>query len=165
MNFINEKVPEPEVEEDKSQWRKNDAQSRRLLLDSVKDHLVPQISQKKTTRKMFKNLKRLYEHNNINVTLTLRNQLSKMKMTKSESISSYFLRITELREKLRSSVELIEDKELVMTMLNGLSPSREYFIQTISGLTKLPKFDKLWENCTQEEARICSKTKTSWHLT
>ena len=42
LNFVNEKGPEPEVKEDKSQWRKNDDRARRLLVDSVKDHLVPQ---------------------------------------------------------------------------------------------------------------------------
>ena len=75
LNLFNEKVPEPEVEEDKSHWRKSDARARRILVDSVRDHLVPQILQKKTTRKMFKTLKRLFEHNIINVTLKLRNQL------------------------------------------------------------------------------------------
>ena len=57
LKLVNEKVPEPNVEEDKSRWRKSDARARRILVDSVRDHLVPQISQKKTTRKMFKALK------------------------------------------------------------------------------------------------------------
>ena len=46
LNFVNEKFPEPEAEEDKSQWRKNDAKARRILVESFKDHVVPQISQK-----------------------------------------------------------------------------------------------------------------------
>ena len=71
-----------------------------------------------------------------------------MKMTKSESISSYFMRITKLKDNLRSTGEPIEDKELVVTTLNGLPPSWESFIQTISGRTKLPKFDRLWAYCT-----------------
>ena len=58
-------------------------------MDSVKDHSVPQISEKKTTRKMFKTLKKLFEHSGINVALTLRNQLSNMKMTKFKSITYY----------------------------------------------------------------------------
>ena len=57
LKLANEKVPEPNVEEDKSHWRKSDARARRILVDSVKDHLVPQMSQKKTTMKMFKTLK------------------------------------------------------------------------------------------------------------
>ena len=43
---------------------------RRILVDSVRDHLVLQISEKTTTRKMFKTLKKLFEHNSINMTLT-----------------------------------------------------------------------------------------------
>ena len=99
---------------------------------------------------MFKTLKKIFEHSSISVTLTLRNQLSNMKMIKSESIALYFMRITELRDKLRSSVDNIEEKEFVMTTLNGFPASWESFIQTISGRTKLPKFDKLWADCTQE---------------
>ena len=62
-------------------------------MDSVRDHLVPRISKKTKARKMFKTLKKLFEHNSINVTLTLRNKLSNMKMTESENIASYFMRI------------------------------------------------------------------------
>ena len=93
------------------------------------------------------------------MTLTLRNQLSNMKMIKSESIASYFMRITELRDKSRSNGDNIGEKELVMTTLNGLPPSWESFIQTISGQTKLPKFDKLWVDCTQEETRIAARQR------
>ena len=57
LNLVSDKVPEPNVEEDKSHWRKSDARARRILVDLVRDHLVSQISQKKTTRKMFKTLK------------------------------------------------------------------------------------------------------------
>ena len=81
LQCVNEKVLEPEAEEDKPRWRKNDAKARRILVDSVRDHLVPQISEKTTTRKMFKTLKKLFEHSNIKVTHTLRNKLSNMKMT------------------------------------------------------------------------------------
>ena len=57
LKLVNEKVSGLDTEEDKSHWRKSDARARRILVDSVEDCLVPQISQKKTTRKMFKTLK------------------------------------------------------------------------------------------------------------
>jgi len=57
LKLVNEKVPEQDVEEDKSHWRKSDARARRILVNSVRDHLVPQILQTKTTMKMFKTLK------------------------------------------------------------------------------------------------------------
>ena len=62
--------------------------------------------------------------------------------------------ITELRDKLKSSGDNLEVKDLVMITLNGLPPSWDFFIQTISGGTKLPKFDKLWADCTREETKI-----------
>ena len=74
-------------------------------------------------------------------------------MTKHENIAPYFMRILELRDKLKSSGHNLEEKDLVMTTLNGLPPSWESFIQTIGGQTKLSKFDKLWAECTQEETR------------
>ena len=43
LQFVNTKVPEQEAEEDKPRWRKNDAKARRILIDSVRDHLAPQI--------------------------------------------------------------------------------------------------------------------------
>ena len=84
LKFVNEKFLEPEAKEAKSQWRKGDVKARRILVDSIKDHLVMQISENTTTINMFKTLKKLFEHGSINVTLTFRNQLSNMKMIKSE---------------------------------------------------------------------------------
>ena len=60
LKFVNEKGPEPKAEEAKSQWRKGDAKARRILVDSVKHHLVSQISEKTTARKMFKTLNKLF---------------------------------------------------------------------------------------------------------
>ena len=79
-----------------------------------------------------------------------------------------------LWDKLKSSGDNLEEKDLVITTLNGLPPSWESFIQNISGRTKLPKFDKLWADCTQEETRIAArqrlhgtqpeKIKRSYHI-
>ena len=57
LKLVNEKVLEQDVEEDKSHWRNSDARARRILVNSVRFHLVPQILRTKTTMKMFKTLK------------------------------------------------------------------------------------------------------------
>ena len=57
LKLVNEKVTEQDVEEDKSDWRKSDARARRILVNSVRDHLVHQILQTKVTMKMFNTLK------------------------------------------------------------------------------------------------------------
>ena len=40
LKLVNEKVPEQDVETDKSHWRKSDARARIILVNSVRDHLV-----------------------------------------------------------------------------------------------------------------------------
>ena len=121
------------------------------MVDSVKDHLVPQISQKTVASKMFRALRKLFEDSNINHALSLRNQLSNLKMSIPESVSSYFMRISKLKNQLRTIGDLTSDKELVMNTLNGLPPSWEAFVQSLVGKPKLPMFDRIWEVCMQEE--------------
>ena len=44
-----------------------------------------------------------------------------------------------------------------MTTLNGLPRSWESFIQGICARRRLAKFSRLWEECTQEEARLIAR--------
>ena len=44
----------------------------------------------------------------------------------------------------------------MVTTLNGLPRSWEYLIQGICARRRLAKFGRLWEECTQEEARLIS---------
>ena len=38
-------VPEPDEEEEKTKHKKNEKKEKRIVLDSVKDHLIPHISE------------------------------------------------------------------------------------------------------------------------
>ena len=53
--------------------------------------------------------------------------------------------------------EEVENAEIVMTTLNGLPRSWDSFIQGIYAKKKLVKFSRLWEECSQEEARIVAQ--------
>ena len=99
---------------------------------------------------MFDALSRLYEGKNINRKMTLRTQLKNVKMQDSESIQSYFTRVSQI-EAIGDSVE---EEELVMTAMNGLPRPWDPFIKGICSRRKLMKFSRLWEDCTQEEARL-----------
>ena len=52
--------------------------------------------------------------------------------------------------------EEVENAEIVMTTLNGLPRTWDSFIQGICARKKLVKFSNLWEECSQEEARIAA---------
>ena len=81
-------------------------------------------------------------------------QLKNVKMQDIESIQSYFTRVSQIREQIEVVGDLVEEAELVMTTMNGLPRSWDPFIKGICSRRKLMKFSKLWEDCTQEEARL-----------
>jgi hypothetical protein len=112
-------VPKPGEEEQKTKNKKNEKKAKRIMSDLVKDHLIPHISKLQTTRKMYEALNRLYERKDINRNLALRNQLRNMKMENSESLSSYLMRVSHIRDQHESIGYVISDKELVTTTLNG----------------------------------------------
>ena len=114
------------------------------MSDSVKDHLIPHISELQTSRQMYEALSRLHESKDIGQNLTLRNQLCNMKMDNLESVTSYLMRISQIRDQLATIGDVISDKELVTTTLNGFPTFWIPFVQGVCARSKLPKFDKLW---------------------
>jgi hypothetical protein len=152
-------VLEPDEEEQKTKHKKNEKKAKRIVSDSVKDHLIPHISELQTTRQMYEALNILYESKEISQNLTLRNQLRNMKMDNSESITSYLMRVSQIRDQLADIGDVISDKELVTTTRNGFPTFWTPFVQGVCARSKLPKFDKLWENCTHGETRLADQHK------
>jgi hypothetical protein len=157
LDHVKKMLPEPEDEEAKAKFKKNEVKAKRILTDSIKDHLIPNVSELKTAKEMFDALTRLYESKNTSQKLTLRHQLRNVTMNKSETIANFFTRISQIKDQLAAIGDPVEDVELVTTTLNGFPPSWDPFVQGICARRKLPKFDKLWADCSQEESRLMSK--------
>ena len=66
VKFIKEVVPKPEENEAKEKYRKNMVRAKRIIADSIKDHLIPQVSCKETPKEMFDTVTKMYEGRNIN---------------------------------------------------------------------------------------------------
>jgi hypothetical protein len=64
--FIKEEVEEPENAVEKEKHQKDSIKAQRIIADSIKDHLIPYVSSKKTPKEMFDSLSKLYEGKNIN---------------------------------------------------------------------------------------------------
>ena len=75
-------IAEPEGEEEKSKYRKNEGKAKRILIDSVKDHFIPHISNLDMAKKMYDALVGLFESNNTSRKLALRHQLRSIMMNK-----------------------------------------------------------------------------------
>ena len=74
-SYINEEVSVPAGDEAKALHKNKLVMAKRIIVYSVKDHRIPQVSSLKTPKAMFEALTKLFEGKNINWKMTLRNQL------------------------------------------------------------------------------------------
>ena len=112
---------EPKEDEVKEKHMKDLIREKRIIVDSIKDHLIPQVSSKETQNYMHYSLAKMYEGRNINRNMNLRGQLKSTKMSQGESIQDYFTMVSQFKEKLESIRDTLYEYELVMTTFNGLT--------------------------------------------
>ena len=72
----------------------------RVILDAVKDHIVPHVSRKDHAFEMWEALTKLYQSTNENKKMVLKEKLRCVKMIESESVTSYLTRVTQIQNEL-----------------------------------------------------------------
>ena len=70
-----------------------EARAQRVILDGVKDHLIPHLVEKKTAKEMWDTLNQLFEAKNENRNMALRDKLHSVKMIKDKNVASYMTRV------------------------------------------------------------------------
>jgi hypothetical protein len=75
-------------------------------------------------------------------------------MENDESVNSFFTKISNIKDKLLAIGIHTDDDDLVQTVFDGLSPTWELFLVVFNGRGVEPSFEKLWQDCLQEERRI-----------
>jgi hypothetical protein len=128
-----------------------EAKGQRIILDGVKDHLIPHLAEKKTTREIWDALKNLFEAKNENRKMALKAKMHDTKMGKEESVSSYLTRVSQVKDELVVVGDVISDSELVMIALKGFTKEWEVFVKCVVGHEHLPDWNRLWDDFTQEE--------------
>ena len=78
------------------------AKDKKIIVDSIKDHLIPHVSAFNTLKEVYDSLTKMFEGKNINLKMTLRNQLKNVKIQNSETIESYFTRFYQIKEQLEA---------------------------------------------------------------
>ena len=72
-SYIHEEVLVPEGDEANSLHKNTLVMEKRIIADSIKDHLIPQVSSLKKPKAMFDSLTKLFGGKNINRKMTLTN--------------------------------------------------------------------------------------------
>jgi hypothetical protein len=83
--------------------------AKRMTLDAIKDHLIPHVSEKKTAKEMVDALVSLYQSQNINKKMILQNKFRSIVMTRSDTITNYLMKITQICDQLAAVGEKVED--------------------------------------------------------
>jgi S-adenosylmethionine synthetase len=130
LDIVKGKIVKPEFEEGKEKEPQNiaamekfkdvDIKAMSIIVDSIKDHLIPYISHLDSSKKMYDSLTNLFSVINIRQVMSLKNELCDIKMNEDDSTTSYFVRISQLRDQLQDIEEITSEKELVNIVLNGL---------------------------------------------
>jgi hypothetical protein len=98
LDIVKGKVVEPEFEEGKDKepqnvavmekFKDNDINSMSIIVDSIKDHLIPYISRLDLSKNMDDALTNLFSVRNIGQVMSLKNELRDMKMNDDDNITS-----------------------------------------------------------------------------
>jgi hypothetical protein len=169
LDIVKGKIVKPEFEEGKEKephnvaamekFKDSDINAMSIIVESIKDHLIPYISHLDSSKKMYDALTNLLSVRNIGQVMSLKNELHDMKMNDDDRITLYFVRISQLRDQLQAIEEIISEKELVNIVLNGLPKTWDAFVASMNTRKEYPTFEELWTCCAQEESRIGAKEK------
>jgi hypothetical protein len=77
--------------------KKKDIKVERVILYYVKDHLIPPLNEKNTTKEIFDALVILFKRKNMNKNIVSRNKLRLVQMYISNNFTIYLMRITQVQ--------------------------------------------------------------------
>lgn len=77
-------------------------------------------------------------------------------MTKSDTVTSYITRVSQVRDELGVISEKVEESKLVMTSLNNFSKPWDSFVHEIFGRENMPNWERLWGDFVKEDLRLGS---------
>jgi hypothetical protein len=151
FNIVKGKIVEPVFEEGKEKepqnvavmekFKDDDINDMSIIVESIKDHLIPYISHLDSSKKMYDALTNLFLVRNIGQVMSLKNELRDMKMNDEDNITSYFVRISQLRDQLQAIEEIISEKELTNIVLNGLPKMWDAFAVSMNTRKEYPTFE------------------------
>ena len=85
---------------DLAAWKKIDSRAMLIIMDGVKDHIVPHISGKNAIAEMWTDLESLYQSKNKKQKMVLQERMRSTRMTKGEGVVLYLTKLTQIKDEL-----------------------------------------------------------------
>lgn len=99
-NFALKVIAIPVDPNDNGKYEEAMARAKCIILDRVKDHVVPHIAKKETAVEMWEALKNLYQHTFVQRRMLLESQMRSYQMKKDQTIDSFLEGRNEIRDQL-----------------------------------------------------------------
>jgi hypothetical protein len=101
------------------------------MCDAVRDHIIPHLTGKDYAFEMWESLCKLYQSSNQNQKMVLFDRLRGIQMLKTESVTSYLGRYTQIRDELAVVGEVVDPESMVRTTLNNFTKPWGPFVRGI----------------------------------
>eukprot|EP00253_Pinus_taeda_P010577 PITA_10577 len=103
-------------------WDKRETKEKVILKMFIKDNIIPHIRDSKSATDLWTTIKNLYETQNKNRVLSLKEKLFALKMDDNESVGGFMARVKDLRDKLGAIGEKEEERrQNLKTQSNDLA--------------------------------------------
>lgn len=112
-------------------FNKRNIKARIIILDAIKDHVFPHVTENKFSYKMWESLVTLPRISNENRKMMLKQKLRNTKMTNIDTVTSYLTNITQLRDDLAMVGYFIPRDQLVRMTLDVFPKQWDGFIDSI----------------------------------
>ena len=128
-----------------------DTKARLIILDGVRDSIIPHLSEKNNAHEMWMALQNLFQNKNENRVLVLEDKLKSTKMIKGEGVTPYLTRLSQVIDELVVVGMTISDGDMVRIALKGFTKEWKPFIKRIVSREKFPDSNRLWDKFIQDE--------------
>ena len=95
-NFALKVIAIPVDPNDNNKYEEAMARAKSIILNRVKDHVVPHIVEKETTFEMWGAPKKLYQHTSVQRRMLLENQMRLYQIKKGQSIDTFLRGLNEI---------------------------------------------------------------------
>lgn len=143
-----------------AKYKKGEVRAQRILIESIKDHLISFIADFSTSKAIYDKLVKLYSISTPIQKISLRNQLYRTRMSNDEYMSTYLMKISQLRDQLQRLGEVIFDSQITTCVLNALPSEWRSFATSLYSRKDTTPFDEIWVQCILEETRNKAKDDT-----
>ena len=144
-------IPAKEQTQALAKYNKDDTRAQRILIESIKDSLIPYVSKFETSKEIYDKLVDLFSVSTTRKVISLRNELYKMNITK-EGITPY-MKISKMRDQLQE----LGEAEMTTVVLNCLPEECGKFTSSIYAKKEETTLNEMCSLCRIEETKLTTK--------